>query len=71
MSERGEESIFVTVNIEQTTCFVMGSDIGLKWLDSQSTMIQDFFRYVSGKFILVWGEGNKEGEITKSSVWWV
>ncbi|CAC5386989.1 KRAB [Mytilus coruscus] len=48
LSEKGEESFFVTVNIEQTTCFVMGSDIGLKWLDSQSMMIQDFFRYVSG-----------------------
>ncbi|XP_063438084.1 PR domain zinc finger protein 5-like isoform X2 [Mytilus trossulus] len=59
LSESGEESIFVTVNIEQTTCFVMGSDIGLKWLDSQSTMIQDFFRYVSGSRLKISASSNE------------
>ncbi|CAG2229354.1 KRAB [Mytilus edulis] len=72
LSERGEESIFVTVNIEQTTCFVMGSDIGLKWLDSQSTMIQDFFRYVSGPRLKISASSNdspkKENENLNQSL---
>lgn len=51
LSQEGEQSLFLSVNVEKKLCSYVGSDMGRQFLSKRPDIMEHFFQFCQGESI--------------------